>query len=418
MVTVYLPAPVTTPADAVARTAEKILVRLQRAVDDHSRRPLRLARRHRPVVPIPAPRRVVLVTRRDDVLAVLADPDTFALPFQPRLQGRFLLGVTGGDLARDRAELLAVMRADDLEFLRGLAESEAERRVPGADGALDVGTDLVHPVLDAVVGRYLGVPGPDPATQLRWARDLFQYIFLPEGGLPTVRRRAQRAKWEMGAHVDRLVAARRAATGGPDDVLGRMLDRQRVAPATAFDDGEIRDYLVGLAIGWLWHGAKAPMIAVDELLDRPDALAEARSAAQARDLDRLRHVLWEALRFRPVQAGVPRVCTRDTVLAPGTGRARRLRKDTMVIAGTHSAMWDEEWVPDPERFDWTRAEGQYLIFGDGLHRCFGEDIMRRQLPAMLAPLLRAGNLRRADGPPGLLRWQGPAPDALRVEFTR
>lgn len=410
-----IPSTLTTQDRTFAQTREDAGVWVQRQIDEHAEDIFGRLRRYRPVLSIPLARTVV-VSRREDVLAVLADPDTFAPPFGPRLPGRFLLGVDGAAHARDTAELRAVVRADDLEFLKGLAEHEAARRVHAAlpGGTLDVGTDLVQPVHDAVVGRYLGAPGPDPATQLRWARDLFQYIFQTKGQLPTVTRRARRATAEMGAHVDGLIAARHRAPGDHDDVLGRLLERQRVAPETALTDDEIRGYLMGLAIGWLWHGAKAPIIAVDELLDRPAALAQARRAAQAGDLEAVRRVLWEALRFRPVQFGVPRVCRRDTTLAPGTGRARLIRAGTGVLVGTHSAMWDEAAIPDPERFDASRPDAQYLIFGDGLHGCFGEQIMRVQLPAMLAPLLRVDGLRRAAGPQGRLRWHRTSPDGLRV----
>jgi cytochrome P450 len=128
-------------------------------------------------------------------------------------------------------------------------------------------------------------------------------------------------------------------------------------------------------------------------------------------------VLWEVLRFRPVQAGLYRTCIRDTTIAPGTARERRVRAGTPVFVGTHSAMWDETAIPNPAVFDHTRSDDQYLIFGDGLHRCFGERIERVQLPAMLAPLLRAGRLRRAPGSDGKLRWQGPSPDGFRVELA-
>jgi cytochrome P450 len=411
-----MPSPGTALDEAAARTREGAVVWLQNAFEAHAEDLLGTVRRR---WPIPRLLGTVAVTRRDDVLAVLADSAHFALPYAERLPGRFVLGLSGAALERDQAELRAVIRAGDLAFLRELAEEEAERRIAAAaaTGTLDVGGDLVRPVLDAVVGGYLGLPAPDPATQVRWSRDLFQEIFLNASGLVTVRRRARRAAREMGAHLDRLIAARHASADGTDDVLGRLLDRQRVAPDTALSDPEIRSSLMGLAIGWLWHGAKAPLIAVDELLDRPDALARAAASARAGDLEGLRRVLWEVLRFRPVQAGLYRVCVRDTTLAAGTARERRVRAGTTVFVGTHSAMWDETAIPDPATFDPTRADDQYLIFGDGLHRCLGERAMRVQLPAMLAPLLRAGELRRADGAAGRLRLRGPSPDGFRVTLT-
>jgi cytochrome P450 len=105
-------------------------------------------------------------------------------------------------------------------------------------------------------------------------------------------------------------------------------------------------------------------------------------------------------------------------VAPGTSRATDIPVGTSVLVGTHASMWDRRAVPDPARFDPTRAPGQYLIFGHGPHRCLGEGIMSQQLPAMLAPLLALDGLDRAEGSHGRLTWVGPAPDDLRVQFWR
>ena len=416
---------VTSRARGLADAAQQAAVTWpQRLFDSNTVSGLGLLRRHRPVLAIPV--LPVVVTRREDVLAVLADADTFATPYAERLPGPFVLGLAGAEHERRRGGLRAVLRRDDLGDLADLAGARAVECVERARaaGSLDVGTDLVHPVLDTVVGDYLGAPGPDPATQLRWARDVFQDIFLNAHGLPSVRRRAELAAQEMSTHLDSLVAARRAGAGlsgvAPQVadplgvVLGRLLTQPRAAGAP--DDRDIRYDLIGLAIGWLWHGARAALIAVDELLERPGALAQAREAARAGDLERLRRVLWEVYRFRPVQVGLPRTCRRDTTLAVGPVRGARIRAGTAVLAGTHSAMWDEAAVPDPDRFDPTRADDQYLVFGAGPHSCLGEHIMRVQLPALLAPLLRDGGLRRVAGPAGRMRWDGPSPDGLRVHL--
>jgi cytochrome P450 len=359
-----------------------------------------------------------VVTRRRDVFRVLTDPESYPLPYARRLPGPFVLGLTGEEFDRQRKELSAVLRSDDLPGLASHAEARAEVLVGASRprGYCEVGGDLVYPVMDAVVRDYLGVPGPAADTQLRWARDLFQDIFLNFPDLAAPRERGERAAREMGRHVDGLITARRARGIGCDDVLGRLLDGQRTHPEAALDDAEIRENLIGMAIGWLWHGAKACLIAVDELLERPDALVQARAAARDGEFDALRRVLWEVLRFRPVQAGLPRTCARASTLGTGTSAVRKIRAGTQILVGTQSAMWDELAIPDPARFDASRAEEQYLLFGAGPHRCLGEHIMRAQLPALLAPLLRIDGLRRAPGSAGYLRWDGAAPATLSVRF--
>jgi cytochrome P450 len=402
--------------DLRAGLERAVVTRPPRWLETGTRSRLTLLRRHQPVLALG--RRVAVLTRRDDVLAVLHDPATFPLPYGRRLPGAFVLGLAGPEFERQRAELTAVLD-DDEQRLRDLVARPAELRVraAGQRGYCDVGADLVHPLLDEVVGRMLGVSGPDATTLLRWARAMFLDIFLNLPDLAAPREEAERAAAEMTAHFDRLVSERRAAGRGADDVLGRLLDRQARRVPTALTDAQIVDSLIGLAIGWLWHGAKACLVAVDELLARPDALVLARDAARRDDLDALRRVLWETLRFRPVQPGVFRSCAHDVTLGAGSPDARPVRRDGHLFVGTHSAMWDEAAVPDPARFDATRAEGQYLVFGAGPHRCLGEPIMRVQMPALLAPLLAVDGLHRDPGPAGRLRWDGATPAELRVRFV-
>jgi cytochrome P450 len=396
---------------------EAATVWVQRRLDENRLAGLGLLRRHLPVSVLPP---YAVVTRREDVDAVLADDATFAPPYLPRLTGPFLLGLAGDDHRHASEELRAVVRADDLPRLQEVARERARRRVDRVPrpGALDVGTELVHPVLSELVEDYLGVGAPSWTVQLQWARDLFSDIFLNPSGLPSVRLRAERSGTEfcrwVEARIDERPHGAAARAQGQDDVLGRLLARQVEAPATAFDDREVRDNLIGLAVGWLWHGAKAALTVVDELLERPAQLADARAAARDDDLPALQRLAWEALRFRPVQPFLLRTCTRDAVLARGTPRERRVGVGTIVVVGTHSAMWDEEVVPDPQAFDAARADSAYLVFGAGLHRCFGEAVVRAQLPALLAPLLAVEGLRRAEGRSGRLRWTGPSPNGLRV----
>ncbi|MGY1690665.1 cytochrome P450 [Geodermatophilus sp. SYSU D01105] len=373
-------------------------------------------RRHWPLSRVG--RSLVVVTRRADVDEVLDRTEAFAWPYAHHLPGAFLLGSEPAEHRRQRAEIDAVLRCTDAGRLRRRTAAAAEARVEHArrTGRLEVVAELVQPVFDDVLDEYVGIPGPDRETRLQWGRDLFEHIFLNRGEIPSVAQRAEVAwrRWE--AHLTSLVEEVRRTPGGPDTLLRRLVERQESAPGTALDDAEIRGNVIGMAIGWLWHGARAALLGMDELLDRPPALELARRAARGDDLGELRRLLWEVYRFRPVQPRLPRRCTATTTLAAGTPRARPLTPGTVVLVGTHSAMWDETAVPDPEDFDATRAAAQYQVFGGGPHRCPGEHTMGIQIPALLAPLLRSAELRRAPGPAGRTRWDGLFPGRLEVEL--
>jgi len=371
-------------------------------------------RRRRPLTGIG--RSLVVVTRQDDVDEVLDRTEAFAFPYAHHLPGEFLLGSRPVEHRRQRAELDAVLRCEDADRLRRIAADEAETRVERAhrDGRMDVVGGLVQPVLDVVLDGYVGTPGPDPEIRLQWARDLFEHIFLNRGEIPLVARRAEVAGRQMDAHLASLMAEIRTTPDGPDTLLRRLVERQ--SSDWPLDDAEIRGNVIGMAIGWLWHGARAAVLGLDGLLTRPPALELARTAARDGDLEQLRRLLWEVLRFRPVQPRLPRRCTAETMMAEGTPRARRVRAGAEVFVGTHSAMWDETAVPDPEDFDATRDRTQYRVFGGGPHRCPGEHVMGVQLPALLAPLLRSDGLRRVPGPAGRTRWDGLYPRHLAVDL--
>ncbi len=370
-------------------------------------------RRGRPIAKVVGG--TVVVTRRADVLAVLDDPVTFPPPYVDGLAGAFVLGLSGADFVRHRAALDRVLRQDDLHRLErhahGVAATQVRRASPTG---MAVGAELVRPVLEATVIEYLGLHGPDRDTLLTWARAIFQDIFLNGSGLPSVHRRGAEAVEQLKIHVRAEIRAREP--GARDDVMGRLLALRDAPAEVRLTDDEIVDTLVGLAIGWLWHSAKAALITVDSLMDQPDILMLAGRAARGGRNEELRRIVWEVLRFRPVQVGLPRTCARDTTLGRGTPRETDIAAGAAVLAGTHSAMWDETVVPDPDVFDPSRADEQYVIFGHGQHRCLGEPIIRRQLPAMLMPLLALAGLERAPGHRGRLSWVGPSPDDLWVRF--
>jgi cytochrome P450 len=175
--------------------------------------------------------------------------------------------------------------------------------------------------------------------------------------------------------------------------------------------------VMGLATAWLVNASRAILLALDELLDRPEVLTEAHSAAVAGDLERLRRILWELLRFRAVSAGLLRTCLTDHEITGRNGRRTLVPAGAQVFVGTQSAMFDTAAVPQPDAFRTDRPEATYLFFGYGLHRCFGEQVARQQLPALLAPLLRLPGLRRAPGRAGRLRWDGAFPDGLSVSVS-
>src|SRR4051812_10403834 len=136
-------------------------------------------RRHHPITRVAG---YVLVTLAEDVREVLGDHEHFTVEYGPKMEtltGPFILGLDDTPLYRhDDHALHAAVRPADMAGIGTLVLDAARERMAAADGSIDVVSELTDPVLDHAIAEYFGTPGPDTATQLRWARSLFEDIFL------------------------------------------------------------------------------------------------------------------------------------------------------------------------------------------------------------------------------------------------
>ncbi|MFN3590666.1 MAG: cytochrome P450, partial [Thermaurantiacus sp.] len=120
-----------------------------------------------------------------------------------------------------------------------------------------------------------------------------------------------------------------------------------------------------------------------------------RRAAQSGAEDEVAAYLWEALRFNPMTPFLYRRTPRPTRIGDEEVPAGR-----MVLAVVLSAMHDGAVVPEPEEFRPGRPWDIYRLWGEGLHRCWGDQVNRTILPAMLMPLLALEGLSQESPPDG------------------
>ena len=383
-----------------------------------------LLRRHSPIVTLPGP--TTIVTLNEDVKEVLGDAARFTAdlygPKMEQITGPFILGVDDTPLYHhDHAAMDRAVTAADLPRL-GDAMFETARELVAArrdEGEIDVVAQLADPALDRVIADYFGTPGPDTATQLRWARSIFQELFINVGNLPTVRERAHADAAEWRPHLDALIAERKrrlqAGEEVPDDVLTRLL-RFQDEGEPSFRDIAIRHNLLGNITGWIPTVSNAFARIVDELLEREDELERAQVAARAGDRELVGRYAFEASRFNPQNFALLRYVPRETTIAAGTERETRVKKGTTVFAATLSAMHDDRAIEAPGEFRVNRQWSDYMLFGHGLHSCYGQQIVRAQMPALATALLEGAPIRRSGGRAGRMRFDGPFPSGLTVRF--
>lgn len=366
-----------------------------------------------------------IVTRQRDVVEVLDREADFAVVYEPRMRRitageNFFLGMQdSADYTRDVSNMrLVVRRGDVAERLVPFVAGEAGAIVAASGGTLDVPATLTLPIAARIVGSYFGTPGRSERALIEQTTIMFWWLFADLGADPAVEARAVAAAADFRAMLEAAIAARHANPTHTDDILNRCLALQ-ASGTPGMSDGAIRDNLIGLLIGLVPTLSKAAVQALAVLLDRPAALAGAHAAARAGDDAALAAHVFEALRFDPVNPVIYRRAVRDCVIARGTLRARSIPAGTMVLAANLSAMFDPVALDSPDSFRTGRPWGDYMLWGYGMHQCFGAQINRAVIPAMLKPLLRQKKLRRATGTAGEVDRAGtPFPAHFLVWFDQ
>jgi cytochrome P450 len=334
----------------------------------------------------------LLVTRAADFHAVIERQAEFHVVYGPRMRmltgGRdFFLGLQDGpDYRRDTDAMRAIVKPDDLVPVLAMARAEAADALKGREVDLPPALSARIPAL--MVQQYFGVE-MEIEQLIADATVMFHFLFSDLDADPKVSAAAMAAKDRVNAAIDASAASAR-----PGTLLARAVEAGQ-AGSTAFDADGIRANIIGILIGAIPTLSKASCLAVEELLRRPQALGQARAAAEAGDEARVADHLWEALRFNPVNPILYRRAAKDTNVGDTAVAA-----NTMVLAANLSAMFDEAVVETPTRFIAGRPWGVYALWGEGLHLCWGDRINKAILPAMLTPLLAKPGLRQLAAPDG------------------
>jgi cytochrome P450 len=364
-----------------------------------------------------------IISRNDDVKEVLNRDEDFEVVYGPRMRT-----ITGGEnfflgmqniprYTQDTSNMRIAIRRDDIPgIIIPAAAKQADEIVSSSGGKLDLPQALTLQVPAQMVAEYFGTPGPTRQEMIDWTTVMFWYLFIDLQADPKTIARAEEAAKNCRDYLDKAIAERQANPTDADDVLNRCLEMQ-AAEIPGMDDLGIRNNMIGMLIGAIPTISKSATQIMDQLFDRPDALAVARNAAMSDQDDVLAGCIFEAFRFNPINPVIYRRAARDAVVARGTLRARKIPKGSMVFAANFSAMFDPLKIDAPNSFRTDRPWEDYMLWGYAMHTCSGAYINRAIIPALLKPLLKQNNLRRAAGPAGRIDTSGtPFAVHMHVEF--
>lgn len=328
-------------------------------------------------------KRAWLVTRHEDVRAVLSDDRRFsgamAHPDFPTVtearvtvdrNERAFVGMDNP--AHDRYRRMftrefSVRRMLALEpKIAAIAErliDELEGRGPPADL---VGTLAVRfPSL--VMSELFGSPYEDHPFIIRCAVARHGLTQTPEEALVKAH--------ELADYVRRLIAVKEANPG--DDMVSRIID-EHVRPGNLSRDDFAE---IGAMILRAGHDTTTNMIGMGALLLLQDDALRRKLATRP---ELIGSAVEELLRFvSPVQFSPRRVALEDVEIG-----GVPIRKGEGLFVLLPAANRDERVFPDPDMLDFERDSSAHLAFGYGIHQCLGQMLARSELKLMVAALLR------------------------------
>jgi cytochrome P450 len=194
-----------------------------------------------------------------------------------------------------------------------------------------------------------------------------------------------------------LIARRRAAGAGGNDVLGALL-------AAGLDDEEVRDHLVTLLAAGHETTAGSLAWALERLARAPAALARVREG----DEQWIDAIIKETLRIRPVLTVAPR-----KLAAPLAVDGLRLPAGVHVAPCIYLVHRREDLYPEatawqPER--WLGAEAPesfaWIPFGGGVRRCLGAAFATMEMAEVLRVVAARLDVAPADARGERMRRRG------------
>jgi cytochrome P450 PksS len=373
-------------------------------------------------VTLPDKQTAWLVTRYDDVVAVLKDErfakDRFrvlspaqlaARPWIPEMfrpLARNMLNVDPPDHTRLRALVQQAFSPRLVEGMRDRIETLSHELLDRAAGRgrMDLIRDYALPIPTTIIAEMLGVPVGDRHKFNRWSNTILAAAAATRWGMM----RAIPSVWLFMRYVRRLIKIRRADLG--DDLVGALI--QAKDSSETFSDDELLSMILLLIVAG--HETTVNLIASGmlALLEHPDQLEKLRH-----DPSLARSAVEELLRYTAsVEIATERFAREDLEIA-----GVRIAQGDVVFAVLASANRDERQFDNPDTLDIAREPNKHVAFGQGIHFCLGASLARLEGQiAINALLARTADLRLAVEPTAL-RWRTGLVlrglKALPVRFT-
>jgi len=317
------------------------------------------------------------LSRYDDVVRALHDPDTFCSRFGITLEEGsalpMLLTTDPPDhtaLRRLVSRAFTPRRVADLESaIRKLSIGYLDRLRDGA--AADLIVDYAAPLPMDVISRLLGVPDGDQEELRGWSDAL---LHRAEGDMEVTPAGID-AAYQLYKYFSAFVADRRAGPGD-DDLAGALI--------AAESDGEqlTDDQVVGFLFLLIIAGNETTTKLLGNCLLAMQRFPTERAKVIA-DPARVPDAVEEILRYEGSTQVMARTLTRAVEL-----HGRKMPRGDKVLLLLGSANRDERVWDHPDAYDIDRSwPTHHLAFGHGIHVCLGAALARLEMRVGLEEFL-------------------------------
>jgi cytochrome P450 len=358
---------------------------------------------HRVTVPGGVP--ALLVTRYDDVVAVLKDDrfskDRFSglipelagkqpwMPAMFRPLARNMLDLDPPDHTRLRAVVQSAFTPRIVEQMRPRIETLADELLDRLvrRGRFNLIHDYALPIPTTVITDMLGVPAADRHRFHRWSQAI---VASPPSGLGALK--AFPHVWLFLRFIRRLIRMKRLAQ--TDDLLSALIQAEEAGDRLNDDELVAMSFLLLVAghettVNLIGNGMLA-------LMQNPEQMDRLRAEPGL-----IKPAVEELLRFgSPVQTATERFAREGITIAGVT-----LPRGSQVLAVLASANRDEQQFPDADRLDLTREPNKHLAFGLGRHFCLGAALARLEGQIAIGALMRRAPGIRLGVSADALKWR-------------
>jgi cytochrome P450 len=363
-----------------------------------------------------------LITRYDDVLAVLKD-ERFGKdrlraksseqikkqPWMPRVfrpLTRNMLDMDAPDHTRLRGLVQKAFIPRLIENMRERIQALSDELLDttGIRGRMDLVQEYALPIPTTIIAEMLGVPANDRHKFHRWSAAIVSSNSSRWGTL-----KAMPNVMAFVGYIRRLIKTKRE---NPNDDLLTALVRTEEAGDQFGDDELLAMVFLLLVAG---HETTVNLIAngVLTLLESPGELRRLMNEPSL-----INSAVEELLRFNgPLETATERYAREDLTVAGVT-----IPRGELVLAVLASANRVHQQFENPDKLNLSREPNCHLAFGCGVHYCLGAPLARLEGQIAISTLFRGIPDLRLAKPLDALRWRRGLVlrglESLPVEFSK